>query len=202
MSSYFNGDPPRETKIRHLNLNVSLTLSETTSIPAPFIWESPPPRGWDARMSTDSKLKAVFTYNMLDHRQPKLGMRINYSIAILLRNVRFIEIVWEIYLYANYSQTCIKWPCIKRSPSIKRSVTKVPKISPLKYSNYINVASIKRSPLLSGRGHLSKSPSEGISIVLTCIKRSLHKRKPYEHTLNVVILNQKQLFLLTNDREI
>ena len=67
--------------------------------------------------------------------------------------------------------------------------------------NTLNVASIKRSPLLSGRGHLLQSPSEGISIVLTCIKRSLHKRKPYEHTLNVVILNQKQLFLLTNDRE-
>ena len=26
-----------------------------------------------------------------------------YSIAILLRNVRFIEIVLEIYLYANYA---------------------------------------------------------------------------------------------------
>ena len=38
----------------------------------------------------------------------------------------------------------------------------------------LNVTSIKRSPLLSGRGHLLQSPSEGISIVFTCIKRSLH----------------------------
>ena len=38
----------------------------------------------------------------------------------------------------------------------------------------LNVTSIKRSPVLSGRGHLLQSPSEGISIVLTCIKRSLH----------------------------
>ena len=37
-------------------------------------------------------------------------------------------------LNTYYSQTCIKRPCIKRSPSIKRSVTKVPKISPLNYS--------------------------------------------------------------------
>ena len=41
--------------------------------------------------------------NLSQHRRPKLRMWINYSIAILLRNVRFIEIVWEIYLYANYS---------------------------------------------------------------------------------------------------
>ena len=52
----------------------------------------------------------------------------------------------------------------------------------------INVTSIKRSPLLSGRGHLLQSPSEVISIVFNCIKRSLHKRKPYERVLNVVIL--------------
>ena len=38
----------------------------------------------------------------------------------------------------------------------------------------LNVTSIKRSPLLSGRGHLLQSPSEGISIVFNCIKRSLH----------------------------
>ena len=50
------------------------------------------------------------------------------------------------------------------------------------------MTSIKRSPLLSGRGHLLQSPSEGISIVFTCIKRSLHKRKPYERALNVVML--------------
>ena len=64
------------------------------------------------------------------------------------------------------------------------------------------MTSIKRSPLLSGRGHLLQSPSEGISIVFTSIKRSLHKRKPYERALNVVILNQKQLFLFTNDRDV
>ena len=68
-----------------------------------------------------------------------------------------------ILLLFKYSQTCIKRPCIKRSPSIKRSVVKVPKIY---------------SPLLSGRGHLLQSTREGISIVFTCIKRSLHKRKP------------------------
>ena len=34
----------------------------------------------------------------------------------------------------HYSQTCIKRPCINRSPSIKRSVVKVPKIYPLNYS--------------------------------------------------------------------
>ena len=38
----------------------------------------------------------------------------------------------------------------------------------------LNVTSIKRSPLLNGRGHLLQSPSEGISVVFTCIKRSLH----------------------------
>ena len=38
----------------------------------------------------------------------------------------------------------------------------------------LNVTSIKRSPLLNGRGHLLQSPSVGISIVFTCIKRSLH----------------------------
>ena len=38
----------------------------------------------------------------------------------------------------------------------------------------LNVTSIKRSPLLSGHGQLLQSPSEGISIVFTCIKRSLH----------------------------
>ena len=42
----------------------------------------------------------------------------------------------------------------------------------------LNVTSIKRSPLLSGRGHLLQSPSEGISIVILlyfyCIKRSHH----------------------------
>ena len=64
------------------------------------------------------------------------------------------------------------------------------------------MTSIKRSPLLSGRGHLLQSPSEGISIVFTCIKRSLHKRKPYERALNVVnTSNQNELFLSTNDRE-
>ena len=40
--------------------------------------------------------------------------------------------------------------------------------------NTLILTSIKRSPLLSGRGHLLQSPSEGISIVFTCIKRSLH----------------------------
>ena len=65
----------------------------------------------------------------------------------------------------------------------------------------LNVTSFKRSPLLSGRGHLLRSPSVGISIVFTCNKRSLHKRKPCECALNVVILAQKQLFLLTNVRE-
>ena len=34
----------------------------------------------------------------------------------------------------TYSPTCIKRPCIKRSPSIKRSVVNVPKLSPLNYS--------------------------------------------------------------------
>ena len=37
----------------------------------------------------------------------------------------------------------------------------------------LNVTSIKRSPLLSGRGHLLQSPSEDISIVFTCIKPGL-----------------------------
>ena len=52
------------------------------------------------------------------------------------------------------------------------------------------MTSFKRSPLLSGRGHLFvllQSPSEGISIVFTFIKRSLLRRKPYERALNVVI---------------
>ena len=31
------------------------------------------------------------------------------------------------------------------------------------------MTSFKRSPLLSGRGHLLQSPSDGISIVFTCI---------------------------------
>ena len=57
-------------------------------------------------------------------------------------------------------------------------------------------------PLLNGRGHLLQSPSEGISIVFTCIKRSLHKRKPYEHALHVVILVIKSSLFLTNDIEI
>ena len=68
------------------------------------------------------------------------------------------------------------------------------------------MTSIKRSPLLSGCGQLLQSPSEGISIVFTCIKRSLHKRKPYERGLNTVkcghTSNQMQLFLLTNDRDV
>ena len=85
----------------------------------------------------------------------------------------------------NYSQTCIKRACIKRSPSIKRSVVKVPKFI---LSITLNVTSFKRSPLLSRRGHLSRSPREGISTVFTCIKRSVHKSKPYERALNVVIL--------------
>ena len=51
----------------------------------------------------------------------------------------------------------------------------------------LNVTSIKRSPLLSGRGHLLQSPSEGISIVFTCIKRSLHKRNPKERVVKLVI---------------
>ena len=85
-----------------------------------------------------------------------------------------------------YSQTCIKQPCIKRSPSIKQSVVKVPKKFILLIT--LNVTSFKRSPLLSGRSHLLQSPSKGISIVFTCIKRSIHKRKPYECALNVVIL--------------
>ena len=42
-------------------------------------------------------------YRRFVHKQPKLRMWINYSIEILLRNIRFIEIVWEIYLYANYA---------------------------------------------------------------------------------------------------
>ena len=50
------------------------------------------------------------------------------------------------------------------------------------------MTSIKRSPLLSGHGHLLQSPSEGISIVSTYIKRSFHKRKPKERALNLVIL--------------
>ena len=50
------------------------------------------------------------------------------------------------------------------------------------------MTSFKRSPLLSARVHLLQSPSEGISIVFTCIKRSLHKRNPYERSLNVVII--------------
>ena len=86
-----------------------------------------------------------------------------------------------------YRQTCNKRLCIKQSPTIQRSVVKVPKIFPLNIITQ-NVTSIKRSPLLSGRGHLLQGPSEGISIVFICIKRTLHKRKPYERALNVLIL--------------
>ena len=52
-----------------------------------------------------------------------------------------------------YSRTCIKRHRIKRSPSIKRSVVKVPKI-------IVILTAIKRSPLLSGRGHPLLSPNE------------------------------------------
>ena len=65
---------------------------------------------------------------------------------------------------------------IKWTPSIKRSVEKVPKIYPL---NYSKCDVFKRSPLLSGRGHLLQSPSEGISIVFSCIKRSLTNKSSY-----------------------
>ena len=41
-------------------------------------------------------------------------------------------------------------------------MSKSRKLSPL---ITLNVTSIKRSPLLSGRGHLLQSPKEGISIV-------------------------------------
>ena len=39
------------------------------------------------------------------HAQVAQAQDVNklFTIAILLRNVRFIEIVWEIYLYANYA---------------------------------------------------------------------------------------------------
>ena len=101
----------------------------------------------------------------------------------------FSGFISQLLIKLVYSQTCIKRPRIKRSPSIKRSVVKVPKI-------YLNVTSFKRSPLLSGRGHPLQSPSEGISIVFTCIYRSLHKRKPYERALNVVILAIKSSYFL------
>ena len=54
--------------------------------------------------------------------------------------------------YGYYS-----WTCIKQSPSIKRSVVKVPKIMSLYYCNF---DLYKWSPLLSGRGHPLLSPNE------------------------------------------
>ena len=63
------------------------------------------------------------------------------------------------------------------------------------------MTSIKRSPLLSGRGHLLQSPSEGVSIVFTCIKRSLHKRKPKERAYKCGHTSNQKQFLLTKDRE-
>ena len=84
----------------------------------------------------------------------------------------------------NDSQTCIKRPCIRRSPALKRSVVKVPKITCLNYCNFDLY--IKRSPLLSGRGHPLQGPDElflylASYLILTCIKRSLCKRKPFKY---------------------
>ena len=88
---------------------------------------------------------------------------------------------------AQYSRTCIKRPSIKQSPSIKRSVVQVPKITSLITAI---LTSIKRSPLLSGCGHPLLSPDDPfllslyyiiIIIVETCIKRSLCKRKPLKY---------------------
>ena len=55
-----------------------------------------------------------------------------------------VPLATQVIVTTNYSRTCIK-----RSPSIKRSVVKVPKITSL----IIEILTcIKRSPLLSGRG--------------------------------------------------
>ena len=51
--------------------------------------------------------------------------------------------------------------CIKRSPSIKQSVFKVPKITSLDVLYF--------RPPLSSRGHHLRSPKGTFSIVLTCI---------------------------------
>ena len=40
-----------------------------------------------------------------------------YSIVILLRNVRFIEIVWEIYFYANLKL------CLNKATNVQIKVT-------------------------------------------------------------------------------
>ena len=66
-----------------------------------------------------------------------------------------------------YSPTCIKRPCIKSRLDCIKSRKFLLLIT-------LNVTYIKRSPLLSGRGHLLQNPSEGISIIFTCIKRSVH----------------------------
>ena len=61
------------------------------------------------------------------------------------------------HLTFKYSRTCIKRPCIKWSPSIKRFVVNVSKLLPL---ITVILTSIKRSSLLRGRGHPLLSPDE------------------------------------------
>ena len=92
------------------------------------------------------------------------------------------------------SQTCIKRPCIKRSPFIKRSVVKVI-VQKFLLLITLNVTSIKRSPLFSGRGHLLQSPSEGLSIVFTCIKPALQAA-----TVLVAMASKKKLWRLKLSR--
>ena len=97
-------------------------------------------------------------------------------------NAVHIPAVFFVWDTKQYSQTCIKRHRIKRSPSVKRSVFKVPE----NYFSWCTVisTSIKRSPLLSGRGHHLRSPNATFLIVLTCIKRS-HS----VHTVSNNVLN-------------
>ena len=95
-----------------------------------------------------------------------IGIRMNRMISRLFRKRNSSQKNTNT-VYSEYSRTCIK-----RSPSIKRSVVKVPKITSL---NYCNFTSIKRS-----RSPFAKS-RRAVSIVLTCIKWPLCKRKPLKY---------------------
>ena len=58
--------------------------------------------------------------------------------------------MYIVYKLENYySETCIK-----RTPSIKRTVAEVPNLFPL---FTLNETFIKRTPLLRGRGHLKST---------------------------------------------
>ena len=63
-----------------------------------------------------------------------------------------VPLATQVIVTTNYN-----WTCIKRSPSIKWSVVKVPKITSL---IIVILTCIKRSPLLSGCGQPLLSPYE------------------------------------------